>query len=218
MARYVNLGLRRSTMGRRAEIGEDCSVMGSDVTRPDTWRLPRACKQRIRGPRDMRGVNLARTRTRGLSALPPIITSSILLIIRTSLMSRPRPGLDPGTVLYLAAHVLSDLIVSPRLRAAGRVRSWSPMTQTARLPMSVVQMIPVDRTGCTLLLHRSPNVPVPNTWGFPTGTHEFLETMHDTCSRELLEEFNLRALAPVDRKSTRLNSSHSQQSRMPSSA
>ena len=118
--------------------------------------------------------------------------------------------------------------------------------------MSVVQMIPVDRTGCTLLLHRSPNVPVPNTWGFPTGTHEFLETMHDTCSRELLEEFNLRVLAPtrhvgaydhvvrgdqpnhwvlnvhvvrvmdfagvVDRKSTRLNSSHSQQSRMPSSA
>ena len=53
-------------------------------------------------------------------------------------------------------------------------------------------------------------------WGFPGGYMEYGESFHQTLVREFKEDAGLKV--QPDRKSTRLNSSHKVQSRMPSSA
>lgn len=62
-------------------------------------------------------------------------------------------------------------------------------------PLHVVQMIPIDRLGNVLLMHRGPNVrSVPNVWSFPSGMHDWGESIGDCAARELKEEFGLVAV------------------------
>ena len=69
--------------------------------------------------------------------------------------------------------------------------------------------------GRFLLTSRPPGKVYEGYWEFPGGKLEPNETIAQALARELREELGIEI---EDRKSTRLNSSHSQQSRMPSSA
>jgi len=56
-------------------------------------------------------------------------------------------------------------------------------------------MIPFDADGRMLVMHRGPSVrSAPNVWSFPSGMHEFGESMERCGARELEEEYGLTAL------------------------
>lgn len=70
--------------------------------------------------------------------------------------------------------------------------NWKKTTEA--VPRTAVQMLCIDRKGEVLLIHRSPTVrSARDCWSFPSGLHDIGETLAETCSRELLEEFNLSA-------------------------
>jgi 8-oxo-dGTP pyrophosphatase MutT (NUDIX family) len=60
------------------------------------------------------------------------------------------------------------------------------------VPQHVVMVIPFDLSERMLQMYRGPNVrSAPNVWSFPSGMHDFGETMEDCARREMLEEYNL---------------------------
>jgi dATP pyrophosphohydrolase len=77
-----------------------------------------------------------------------------------------------------------------------------------KLPRSVLVVIHTPDKQ-VLLLERAD---APGYWQSVTGSQDAGETLVETAIREVAEETGL------DRKSTRLNSSHNSESRMPSSA
>lgn len=60
------------------------------------------------------------------------------------------------------------------------------------VPRHVIQMLPYDRSGKFLMMHRSNNVrSARNVWSIPTGEHEIGERIFECASRELWEEYGL---------------------------
>lgn len=78
---------------------------------------------------------------------------------------------------------------------AAPILPWKATNEA--VPRTAVQMLCINVTGNILMIHRSDKVrSVRNTWSFPSGLHDVGETLIESCSRELEEEFGL--VAPPD--------------------